>query len=422
MGTNAASTPCHTEANSPSTRLSESAVPIGFADGDMRRKKNSKDNTVQKLEIVRNAIRKEYCRKHTQPWIVAYSGGKDSTLLLSIVWEVVQGLPEAQRCRKIYIVGNDTLVESPLIIKHLKESMKIIQEAAKKFSMPFETIITTPCVDQTFWVNVIGRGYIPPTRNFRWCTDRMKILPTNYLIEKIVRRCKKSILLIGTRKSESQNRRRNMEKYKVSPTKLNLHKTIPNCRIFAPLADMDDEDVWMILMQRKAPWGSSHRNLITLYRNAGGGDCPLVLSKDDAPSCGTTSPRFGCWTCTVVQKDRSMRGLIASGCEEEEKLEALSDFRDWLISLREDKKSRMSVRRNGYVQNRANGNRVMGPFKLEVRQEILRRLKSLEKVVDEQLISRSEIEIISDIWARDDIRECGRKALARNLEQIENAA
>ena len=66
-------------------------------------------------------------------------------------------------------------------------------------------------------------------------------------------------------------------------------------------------------MQRRAPWGGTHRNLITLYRNAGGGECPLVLSKEDAPSCGTTSPRFGCWTCTVVAKDRSMRGLIASG-------------------------------------------------------------------------------------------------------------
>ena len=368
-------------------------------------------NTVKHLEEVRAVMRAEYRKKHSDPWIVAYSGGKDSTLLLHLAWEVMLSLPPGERRREIHVVANDTLVESPLVIRHLKKSLLVIREASHKAGLPITTRITEPCVDQTFWVNVIGRGYIPPTRNFRWCTDRMKIQPTDHLLEKLVLVHKRAVLLVGTRRSESQNRRRNMERRGVRADAMNPHGSIKGCRMFAPLADLDDQDVWMILMQLKPPWGGSHRDLITLYRNAGGGECPLVLSKEDAPSCGTTSPRFGCWTCTVVKKDKSLRGLIDSGHEDEEKLEALAEFREWLIALRENDDNRLPVRRDGKAKLKMNGTLVMGPFRLDVRRRILSRLKELEGQVGERLILASEIEVIEDIWRVDKIREDGRLAL-----------
>ena len=367
-----------------------------------------------RLDSIKKIISAEYTKRHSYPWIVAFSGGKDSTLLLQTVWEVLLSLPKSQRKRKIYVVGNDTLVESPLIINHLRKSIESIQKASQKDDLPIETKITTPYIDQTFWVNVIGRGYIPPTRNFRWCTDRMKIIPTNRLMESLVSEYKKSILLVGTRRSESQNRRRNMQKHRVKADKMKSYG-IEGCRIFAPIADLDDEDVWKILMQRRPPWGGTHRNLITLYRNAGGGECPLVLTKEDAPSCGTTSPRFGCWTCTVVNKDRSMRGVIDSGHKDSEKLEALADFREWLIELREDEENRLPVRRDGRTKFRADNTRVMGPFRLDVRKKILFNLQKLEKKFGESLILPSEIEVIHDIWWRDEIREDARQALMRTV-------
>ena len=366
---------------------------------------------IDRLTVTMDAIRKEYLRRHIDPWVVAYSGGKDSTLLLQLTWEVVASLPPCDRRRKVYVVGNDTLVESPLVIQHLKKTMTTISNAAVTKGLPIEVQITRPHVDQTFWVNVIGRGYIPPTRNFRWCTDRMKIIPTNQLLEGLVRRYKRAVLLVGTRKSESVNRRRNMEKHGVSGTTMNPHSSIKGCRMFAPLAEFEDEDVWLILMQRKPPWGSSHRDLITLYRNAGGGECPLVLTKDDVPSCGTSSPRFGCWTCTVVNKDRSLRGIIDSGHEEAEIFELFFDFREWLIQLREDNTNRQHVRRDGNTKSRADGTPVMGPFTLTVRQKILQRLEALEQETGQQLISESEIEVIKDIWRRDKVQEEGRLAL-----------
>lgn len=368
--------------------------------------------TTERLASCTEVLRREYLRKHRDPWVIAYSGGKDSTLLLQLIWEVMAALPADMRKREVHIVGNDTLVESPLVIQHLRTTMTAIDAAVREIGFPITTRITRPHIDQTFWVNVIGRGYIPPTRNFRWCTDRMKILPTSQLLKGLVQRYGRVVLLIGTRKSESENRRRNMARHGVSRNGMNRHSSIDGCRVFTPLAEFTDDDVWMILMQRRAPWGGSHRNLITLYRNAGGGECPMVLTPDDAPSCGgTTSPRFGCWTCTVVTKDRSMRGLIDSGHKKAEVLEKLFDFREWLIELRENNANRQRVRRDGNTRSRSDGSQVLGPFTLEIREQILKSLEILEKETGWVLLSKSEREVIEDIWRRDRVREEVRSAL-----------
>ena len=377
----------------------------------MRDHRNDEGDLAKRLNAILDVIRREYLRRHHDPWVVAFSGGKDSTLLLQLTWEVLESLPVGARHRKVYVVGNDTLVESPLVIRHLRCTMATISSAATAAELPIDTRITKPYIDQTFWVNVIGRGYIPPTRNFRWCTDRMKILPTNQLLKELVRVHKHAVLLVGTRKSESQIRRRNMEKRGVSGIRMNPHSSIVGCRMFAPLAEFEDEDVWLTLMQRKPPWGGSHRDLISLYRNAGGGECPLVLTKEDAPSCGTTSPRFGCWTCTVISKDRSLRGLIDSGHEDAEFFESLYDFRDWLIQLREDDSNRQRVRRDGNSKTRSDGSLVLGPFTLNVRKQILHQLEILEKNTGQELISKSELAIIKDIWRRDQVRDDCRRAL-----------
>ena len=378
---------------------------------DISYKSDDTVQVIQRLDNTLQILRSEYLHTSTDPWVLAYSGGKDSTLLLQLTWEMLLSIPKHDRKRKIYVVGNDTLVESPLVIRHLRNTMKTIANVAATERLPIECQITKPHVDQTFWVNVIGRGYIPPTRNFRWCTDRMKILPTSQLLERLVRIHRRVVLMVGTRKSESTNRRRNMEKHGASASRMNPHSSVNDCYMFAPIAEFEDKDVWMILLQRNPPWGGTHRNLVTLYRNAGGGECPLVLTKEDAPSCGTTSPRFGCWTCTVVKKDRSLRGIIASGHDESHHFTRLFDFREWLVKLREDDTNRQRVRRDGNMKTRPDGSPVMGPFKIDVRERILRELKSLEHETGEEFITNSELEVIEDIWRRDRLRQDSRLAL-----------
>ncbi|MGI9305846.1 MAG: DNA phosphorothioation system sulfurtransferase DndC [Gammaproteobacteria bacterium] len=366
--------------------------------------------TPAKLSAIRAVLREEYEKRHRQPWIVAYSGGKDSTLLLQLVFEAMLSVPPEKRRRQVHVIANDTQVESPLVINHLYESVDAIRKFSCANGLPVSVKITKPYADQTFWVNVIGRGYIPPTRNFRWCTDRLKIQPTSEFIVQQTR-IRKAVLLIGTRKAESSSRKRRMENYaRQSRGRMNPHGQIKDCRVFSPIAELSDNEVWAVLLQTRPPWGGTHRRLITLYRNAGGGDCPLVLSKEDAPSCGTTSPRFGCWTCTVIAKDRSLGGLIDSGYEE---LEALQNFRERLVELREDENNRMPMRRNGSSKYREDGSRVRGPFIMKIRRQIRSELGELEKETGKKILSLIEEKVIDEIWRVDEEQYACRNALLK---------
>ena len=366
--------------------------------------------TSEKLRDIKEAINRKYREDSRTPWVIAYSGGKDSTLLLQLVWETISRIDSSERSRPIHVIGNDTLVESPMVIDHLRNSITEIGEAAIQAAMPIKTSISQPYDDQTFWVNIIGRGYIPPTRNFRWCTDRMKIEPTNLLLRRITAEYGQALLLVGTRRAESSTRRRNMDKYGVSATETNAHNTVEGCQIMAPLADLEDNEVWAILTQRPAPWGGNHRKLITMYRNAGGGECPLVLTKADAPSCGTSSPRFGCWTCTVVKKDRSILGTIKAGDPEEAKLVKMAEFRDYLSAIREDDFKRWPFRRDGVTRIK-NGKRVRGPFKIRIREEILGALRQLELETQQLLLTDNEEELIREIWRSDQMKDQRAEAL-----------
>ncbi len=183
--------------------------------------------------------------------------------------------------------------------------------------------------------------------------------------------------------------------------------------VFRPLMDMTTDDVWFLLLQRNPPWGGSHRDLVTLYRNAQGGECPLVIDKSQAPSCGTSSSRFGCWTCTVVEKDRSMEGFIEAGFEH---MEPLMAFRDWLAEFRNDRSKRMIERRDGRVALMGDGTPVAGPFTLEARQEVLARLLAVQEEVGMPLIGADEITRIKALWADDAIEEARR--LLKQREEL----
>lgn len=349
------------------------------------------------LGLIRDELLDEYDQPHKWPWIIGYSGGKDSTLVAHLVFEMLMSLPRSQRGRPVHIVANDTLVESPLVIQHLTKSVREIGSAAEAFGLPINTAITRPEADQSFWVNLIGRGYPSPNRSFRWCTDRMKIQPTSRYIKEHVDEFGHVILLLGVRRSESANRAATVGRYD-NGGRLNDHGELQGCMVFRPIVEMATDDVWEFLASNNPPWGGSHDHLISLYRNANGGECPVVTSKEDAPSCGTRSSRFGCWTCTVVEKDRSLQGFVDAGFNE---YTPLLDFRDWLVTIRTDKERRQARRRNGKITITSTGTFVPGPFTLQTRAEILDRLQSVEREMNQSLISEKEVDLIRQIWSEE---------------------
>lgn len=357
----------------------------------------SYEDIENKLDFARRDLLDEYNQPHSYPWVVGYSGGKDSTLVLQLVFEMLLDLAPSDRKREIHIVANDTLVESPLIIKYLDAMLQKLINSVDTLQLPVKIKKTSPADDQTFWVNLIGRGYPAPNRNFRWCTDRMKINPTSEYIKATISEHEQVILLLGVRREESAKRAESVNRYS-NGSRLNKHNDLKGCMVYRPIVDFTTDEVWQILLQRRPPWGGTHRELITLYKNAQGGECPLVIDKSQAPSCGTSSSRFGCWTCTVVAKDKSMEGFIDSGYGH---LAPLLDFRDWLSEIRDNPTKRMAHRRGGSLTFMSNGKLIPGPFTFEARKEILEKLLNIQDELGEALISESEISIIKKIWADD---------------------
>lgn len=332
-----------------------------------------------------------YDENSTRPWIIGFSGGKDSTMLLQLVWTAISKIDGILRQREIHVVCNDTLVENPKIVQNINATLTKIQKAAAEQDLPIFVHQTTPRLEDTFWVKLIGKGYPAPNNTFRWCTDRLKINPTTQFILNKVNEKGEAVILLGTRSDESATRAKSIKKHEIKGSRLRKH-VLPNAYVYAPIKDITIDELWQYLLQVNPPWGGTNRDLITLYRNATGGDCPIVIDTT-TPSCGNS--RFGCWVCTVVKKDKSMEALIDNG---EEWMEPLMEFREMLVEYRDDPTWRDTKRRNGLDG--------IGPYLPEKRAEMLEKLLLAQKAVQEtqpevQLISNQEIVAIQLAWYRD---------------------
>ncbi|UOO83160.1 DNA phosphorothioation system sulfurtransferase DndC [Uruburuella testudinis] len=364
-------------------------------------------HVVDTFDDIREMLAAEYLdESQSYPWIVAFSGGKDSTLVAHLVFETLIDLPPSLRKRQLFFVSNDTLVESPLVVAHMRQTLEKILHAAAIYKLPVSGQVTTPDLKETFWTLLIGKGYPSPNRNMRWCTDRLKIQPTSKFILDKAAENGAAIIILGVRKDESATRKASIESHQnISNSNLTPHGSLPNAFVFRPIVDLSTDDVWEFLASNNPPWGGTHDSLIKLYREAAGGECPIVLSQDEAPGCGTNSSRFGCWTCTVVNKDKSLQGFVDVGKTE---FQPLIEFRDWLVEIRNLPEYRQVERRNGTVTIKQ-GKHIPGPFTIEARQMILQRLLDVQTAYGSELISQEEVELIKQIWAQDLIQTYTRK-------------
>jgi DNA sulfur modification protein DndC len=363
-----------------------------------------------------------------RPWVIGYSGGKDSTGVLQLVWYALRGLAREELRKPVYVIASDTQVETPVIVQRIDTMLARINETAASEGLPVSAHKVRPTVEDTFWVNLIGKGYPAPTNKFRWCTERLKIKPANRFILERVAEFGEVVVVLGVRKAESSTRAQVMSLHRRQGSRLARHSGLPNAFVYAPIEDWTTQDVWTYLLQVPSPFGNDNRDLVALYTNAQAGECPLVIDKT-TPSCGNS--RFGCWVCTVVERDKTMESLIDAG---EEWLEPLLEFRDLLAETQQPERKlefREYRRRDGQVSLTRAGRLVPGPYKLEFCKQLLRRVLKVQREVqmegpdsDLAIISPEELHEIRRIWRierqdwDDDLPRIYRDVVGHDLDWV----
>lgn len=351
------------------------------------------------LEAI-DATRAALDQNRTSRWIIGFSGGKDSTATLKIVLSACRSMAAPPRIDVIYC---DTGVENPLLDRYVKTLFGNLRNEID-YDLPFLTarILRAP-VEQRFFVKIIGRGYPPPTNNFRWCTSYLRIRPVANFIR--LAAVEDAIVVLGMRRSESLQRDRSLG---TGESRFQRQREGDRSyRLFLPILDLGVPEVWDAVFSLGRPKCIDPAELERLYRGASG-ECP-VIKAPQAPPCA--SGRFGCWTCTVVRKDRSTAALIGSGRVE---LIPYNDFRNWLAEFRNDPDRRWKWRRNGSPG--------AGAFNLQARREIMRRVRELEGVTGDLIIAEDEAAEIDRLWRLDEALDGHMNAPGATTQPIEEAA
>lgn len=378
----------------------------------------------QTLEDVKAHVKQLYLSDEI-PWVIGYSGGKDSTAILQLIWYALIDLKAEGKCHKdVHVISTDTLVENPFVAMWVEKSLERMKETTAKQGLRIIPHRLTPAVKDRFWVNLIGKGYPAPRYKFRWCTDRLKISPSNTFINNLVDKRGEAILVLGTRKAESTARAASMDHYENIDTNtrkadgLTANGSLDRVWVYTPIADWTNDDVWVYLNSVPNPWNFPNQELMGMYQGATeGGECPLVVDKS-TQSCGDS--RFGCYVCTMVSEDKSMSAMIANDDEKDWMLPLLNlrneiDVNDAnrekkLDKLRRDKARRDFRRMNGSLTvhiSKHGADIVPGPYIQSFREELLKKVLEAQVAVQKmgppevktlELLPLEELEEIRRIW------------------------
>lgn len=314
-------------------------------------------------------------------WVIGFSGGKDSTAALKIFF---QG---ARLCGKndlrVTVIYCDTGVENPELDVFAKRTLaSLALELPGEFPNASVKLLQAP-IKERFFVRIIGRGYAPPSNRFRWCTKGLRIRPVERYLSTTE---SDAAVVLGLRFGESVQRDRSLRTGENESLLWQKQREGKRRDLFLPVIDFDLEWIWAATQAISYPASIDALALEELYRGASD-ECPMVRSPL-SPPCA--SGRFGCWTCTVVRRDKSAENMIRQG---RVWLQPYLDFRNWLQDFRSVEGMRWAVRRNGAAGP--------GPFTVHARRIIRRELELLEAVVDREILSLEEIHAIHDLWLDD---------------------
>ena len=300
-------------------------------------------------------------------WAVAYSGGKDSTAVLTVVWHLIR-TGRVQAPARLTVSYADTRMELPPLAAAARTILDMLRAEG------VDVHVVLPPLDDRFFVYMFGRGVPPPTNRFRWCTGQIKVEP----MEAEVRRLAgsgKILMLTGVRQGEGAARDARIA---LSCSKDGnecgqgwYHQSLSpdHCDTLAPILHWRVCFVWDWLSGFVEPHGFPTRMVADAY---GMGPEGGRVEKN---------ARTGCNGCPLATKDSALENLLR--LERYRYLEPLKELRPLYRWLREPAQR---LRKPGRETNKGGIVRFtdrMGPLTMAARREGMRRVLDIQRRVNE---------------------------------------
>lgn len=365
----------------------------------------------------KNALKilEHYYLHDTRPFCVAYSGGKDSSVIVYLTIKMLEKLSNEgiELKKRVLIINSNTLAELPPVLKHLRNSLKKIENYTKN-QLPVEVKEVIPELKNTLNVQLLGVGMPPPSNQLRWCTDKLKVFPIDKKIKETFPDGK-FISVIGTRRDESFSREARIEKASIKGTNLKLNNRYKFASNLMPIELWSTKDVWEYLFKQTNELLNIDF-LWKIYSDASGKDtkeCTFVAAggkhiEEGKIGCGVS--RFGCWQCYMVRdKDKSLDGLMKSGYEN---ISLYKEYRDWFWEETQKgwEKTRdpyshrhqgQELYNKGDESNPKYGMTMPKGTTLELRKKAFIKVLELQSHLKEEIINKEEIYSIQLRWIQE---------------------
>ena len=391
--------------------------------------------SIDRKEEIALEILEHYYLTDDRPFCVAYSGGKDSSVILYLTIKMLEKLKKngVELYKTVLVINSNTLAELPPVLQHLESSLKKIENYAKKNNLPVEVKEVVPETKNTLNVQLLGVGMPPPSNQLRWCTDKLKVFPIDKEITQNFP-TGEFISIIGTRRDESFSRELRIEKKSVKGTNLKLNDRYKNASNLMPIELWSTKDVWEYLFKQTNELLNIDF-LWKIYSDASGKDtneCTFVGAggkhiEEGKIGCGVS--RFGCWQCYMVRdKDKSLDGLMQSGYE---KVELYKEYRDWFWNLTQQgwEKTRdvyshrhqgQEFYNKGGKENPKYGMTMPKGLTLKIRKQAFKKILELQDKLNETIITENEIKLIQERWLLEGDLELNAFKEARKYNYLVN--
>lgn len=322
-----------------------------------------------------------------KPWMASYSGGKDSTSLVTWVeWLRRTGMVNAPRPR---LIQSDTEAEFPFLTEVVEMMLSRLRACG------WDCTIVRPAVDKKLYNSIFGLGQTPINPAFkglRWCTRQTKIQPMDIYKKELAD--EGLVSLTGVRWGESKVRDAKIKARAEGGCGAGGECGLPSVRdgqdVYGPILNWHDTHVvkWLSGSDEcertndvLADLRDVSKRLLNVYHTKLGDEGFGLFPRK------VHFLRFGCCGCPALKRDK----VIRAAEKEDPQVGALK-----ALYLLWDE-ARLKYNRM-WRWNEKKGKYQYGPIKVSVRKALFEKFLVIQKRAGVQLVNKEDIRFIEECW------------------------